>query len=404
MTTELILAAIIALIILGSLAMIFTKKFRKTGLMTLGTIILILSVTGYLIFHPKHYNRNYLKHSTEWENLTIRQYADSLGFYIGAIPGATGITDPLFLLNFNSMTPESALKMGPLLRNKSIGDYDFSYADKLVNQGLEKNLRVRGHTLIWGKLSDNFKDPDLNKWLEAFPEEERSAKLKELMTNHITTVLNHFKGRIKVWDCVNEPTSYFRKGYPDDNVYQRYLGDNYIRDAFRIAHSVDPEVKLYLNEGLLDYTDKQADYFATLVKKLKDDNVPIHGVGLQSHIAANKDTSIIDLQNYIKEFTDLGLEVEITELDIRLRIFNGAEDPYEAQGRYYARLIEACMANPMCKGVTFWGLSDNRCWMDHSFIYTKPNEPYFFDADMNPKPAFYEVYETLKTATEKRLQ
>jgi len=73
MTTELILAAIIALIILGSLAMIFTKKFRKTGLMTLGTIILILSVTGYLIFHPKHYNRNYLKHSTEWENLTIRQ-------------------------------------------------------------------------------------------------------------------------------------------------------------------------------------------------------------------------------------------------------------------------------------------------------------------------------------------
>jgi endo-1,4-beta-xylanase len=132
-----------------------------------------------------------------------------------------------------------------------------------------------------------------------------------------------------------------------------------------------------------------------LVRKLKEEGVPLHGIGIQSHIAV--DTAIADLSNYIRKFTDMGLEVEITELDIRLRLFDGTDDPYEAQGRYYARLIETCMANPMCKGVTFWGFSDDKCWMD-SYPFPKPNEPYLFDAGLNPKPAFYEIYKTMKSA------
>lgn len=98
----------------------------------------------------------------------------------------------------------------------------------------------------------------------------------------------------------------------------------------------------------------------------------------------------------------MGLEVEITELDIRLRIFDGADDPYEAQGKYYARLISACMANPMCKGVTFWGISDKWCWIDQ-LPTPRPNEPYLFDKDMNPKPAFYELYKILKDTYEHRI-
>jgi endo-1,4-beta-xylanase len=391
--------AIFVMLILTAIVMIFIRKCRKTGLIALGILITILVIAGLWIFHPKHYDRKYLEQSSEWKNLFIRQYADSLGFYLGAIPGGTEISDPLFYRNFNSVTPENALKMGPLLKDLKIGQYDFTAADMIVNEALQKNLRIRGHTLVWGKQSDTFKKPDLRKWLETFPKADRSRILKETMENHITTVLDHFRGKINIWDCVNEPTSYIRKGRLENNVYLKYLGEDYIAEAFRIAHSVDPDIKLFLNEELYDYNDRQASFFVDLVRKLKENDVPVHGIGIQSHIAI--DTAIADLKDYISKFTDMGLEVEITELDIRLRLFDGYEDPYEEQGKYYARLIDACMANPMCKGVTFWGFSDDNCWMD-SYPFPKPNEPYLFDAEKNPKPAFYDIYKTMKAEWNKK--
>lgn len=396
-----IIVTVIAVVVIGSIVMIFIKKLRKAGLMIFGSLIIIFIVVWDLFFKPKQYEKTYLQNVSEWKGLNIRQYADSIVFYIGAIPGGTEIGDPLFSNNFNSVTPENALKMGPLFKGGSIGEYDFSSADKLVDQALAKNLRVRGHTLVWGKQSDMFKNPDLRKWLETFPKEERTMQLKELTDSHIVTVLNHFRGRIKTWDCVNEPTSFIKKGEIEHNVYSEYLGENYIAEAFILAHSVDSSLKLFLNEQITNYNDKQADSFAELVRNLKNSNVPINGVGIQSHILTKTDTAIIDHQNYIKIFTDMGLEVEITELDIRLRIFDAAKDPYDAQGRYYSRLIEACIANPLCKGVTFWGFSDDKCWIDN-YPFPKPNEPYFFDPEMKPKPAFYEVYKTLKYSFESR--
>jgi endo-1,4-beta-xylanase len=395
MKTLIILGAIGAVIILASIVMIFKKKHRRTGLIILGLIIIILVLIWFLRLKPKQYDKTYLKNTSEWQYKSIRQYADSIGFYIGAIPFGTEIDNDLFCNNFNSITLENALKMGPLLRDGKIGEYDFTNADKLVDQALAKNLRVRGHTLVWGKQSDMFKNPDLRKWLETFPKEERTRRLKELTDKHITTVLNHFRGRINTWDCVNEPTSLYKTGEIENNVYTEYLGKDYISDAFKLAHSVDSSLKLFLNEQIFDYNNKQAECFAELVRNLKKNDVPVSGIGIQSHILTN--TAIIDLQNYIKIFTDMGLEVEITELDIRLRIFDAAKDPYDAQGRYYARLIKAAMANPMCKGVTFWGFSDDKCWIDN-YPFPKPNEPYFFDSEMKPKPAFNEVYQTLKYA------
>lgn len=97
----------------------------------------------------------------------------------------------------------------------------------------------------------------------------------------------------------------------------------------------------------------------------------------------------------------MGLEVELTEIDMRLRIFDAADDPYEAQGKYYARLIKACMENPACKGVTFWGFSDGWCWID-ALPFPKPNEPYLFDSELNPKPAFFEIYSLLRKSYESK--
>lgn len=152
-----LILALVALIIVSSIVMLFLRRLRRAGLIMLGSLIIIFLVIILVFFSPRQYERKYLQRSEEWKSLTFRQYADSLGFYIGTIPGGTDISDPVFCNNLNSVTPENSLKMGPLFRDKKIGEYDFTEADRIVNQALEKKLRVRGHTLVWGKQSDMFK-------------------------------------------------------------------------------------------------------------------------------------------------------------------------------------------------------------------------------------------------------
>ena len=396
-------ATLIVALIIVSIILIFVRRYRKLGIWMLVTLVSLIILTAVYIYFPRHFKRNYLQKDHEWSGLTFRKYADSLHFYIGAIPGETPLSDPVFSENFNSVTPENALKMGPLLKDFKVGEYDFSQADLIVNQAMERKLRVRGHTLVWGKQSDMFKSPDLRAWLEKYPEKERSSMLQKAIDNHITTVLNHFRGRIHIWDVVNEPMSMILSGRLENNTFLKYLGEEYVSRSFQKAHSVDPDLKLYLNENLISYTGKTAEAFLELVKKLRDNKVPIDGVGIQAHIGAKRDTSIADFIKFIKRITDMDLEVEITEIDARLRLFDGADDPYEAQGKYYGRILKACLGNPLCKGLTFWGFSDNRSWQDSmSALFPKPNEPYLFDGDMNPKPAYYHVYKTMKNEYEAR--
>jgi len=398
-----LLAAVISAVIIGSVILMFIKKYRKIGISLLGVLLGILIIAAVYVYHPRHYDRDYLEKYTGWNQLTLRGYADSLHFYIGAIPGGISVTDPLFYENLNSVTPENDLKMGTLLKDLKNGAYDFSQADMLVDQALEKHLRIRGHTLVWGKLSDRFRSPDLMAYLENYPEQERGKILQAVIDNHITTVLNHYKGRITTWDVVNEPMSMFSDGELEDNVYLKYLGEEYIARSFELAHSVDPDMKLFLNENFISYAGKTAESFLELIRKLKDDDVPVDGVGIQAHSTPTDDISLAELESFMKRITDLGMEVEITELDARLRSFKKAEDPYEAQGEFYGRLLKACLNNPMCKGLTFWGFSDSHSWQDQlPLFFPKPNEPYLFDEEMHPKPAYYEIYKMLKAEYEAR--
>ena len=328
----------------------------------------------------------------EYSNIPLREMADKAGFYIGSIGGVDMISRPEFTSAVNSVTPERALKMQGVFKNMEVGNYDFTEGDAIVDFALDKNLRVRGHTLIWGKLSHYFKAPDLDKYLSNFPEQERTGILKKIFEDHIITMLNHYQGRVGVWDVVNEPLELFGNGELEENVYSRYLGENYIEEAFRLAHEVDPELKLYLNEQLMNYHDERARGLLELVRKLQQNNVPIHGIGLQSHIPLEL-PDLNNMRNYLKEIEEMGLEVELTEVDVRLILFKDAEDPYEAQAKFYAELLKVCLESPACKGITFWGFTDAHSWMDGSWMFPKPNEPYFYDKDMNPKPIIKALYD-----------
>ena len=385
---------IIALIIflglfLISLFCLFFKKTRAiAGRSAIGSLLCMVGVL-LKVYYPLTFERHYLKHpDTVNSEQTLAMHVRQSPIYLGAaVRSMSQLSDTKYMNLFTSITPENDLKLGGVLIDLDKLLYDFSAADQMVDAALAKGLRVRGHALVFGKASDMFKSPDLDAWLEKYTQEERRGVLLNLMTTHIETVLTHYKGRIHEWDVVNEVLGLFSNGEYEENVFYRHIGEDYIRIALETARRVDPDVKLYLNEQLRNYNNQRAEAFYHLIAKLIEQGVPLDGVGLQAHNLYEL-APPTTLKTYMERLSRLGVSIEITELEARLRLFKDAPDPYSAQGEYYRDVASQCLLVEECKGVTFWGFADNISWMDElPFLFPQPNEPYLLDAKGNKKPA-----------------
>lgn len=380
----LIVIAVVTLLVALIVPSRVLRKRWSFGLFALQAIVLVI-VTWFHI-QPKVYPKIY--EGKQGDSLNIAELASHRDFFIGAAVSNDPEMLELAKEHFNSVTPDNALKWGRLVDNKDLLSYDFTEADALVEFALENELRVRGHVLVWGRAADFFKSPDLRKILKNVPEAEIPSKLEFYMKNNIETLLNKYRGKILQWDCVNEPLEVFGGGF-DTNIYYEYLGKDYIANAFKWAHEVDPEVELYLNEQFDQYDSEKAYAFLEYVEELVAGGVPIDGVGIQAH-AMFTVPRIEPFRKFLKVISDLGLKIEITELDARLRLFGGRDDPYQAQGNFYEAFVAACLENPLCSGVTIWGVSDRHVWYDGLGVFKlhRPNESNLFDEEMAPKPAY----------------
>jgi endo-1,4-beta-xylanase len=278
----------------------------------------------------------------------------------------------------------------------AVGSYDFGDADSIADFAASAGVRLRGHTLLWrDQLPADFVDT-----VEAAT--DPAAKLRELIDEHLSTVIPRYRDVVAVWDVVNEPLRQFT-GDLDPNIFGRTLGEGYIDEAFRRAHELDPDAQLVLNEFLLFYglgtpLDHKAQGFVDLVKRLLDRGVPIHGVGVQAHFFGLEPglfplPTREDFENFLRALADLGVAVELTELDVSINYFQGAPDPFARQAEFYGEVVGACMAVPKCTAVTTWGLGDSRTWLDvvPPFNILAPHEPLLFDALLEPKPAYFAV-------------
>ncbi|SMF56374.1 endo-1,4-beta-xylanase [Alteromonadaceae bacterium Bs31] len=383
------------------------KSNNKTllkWLMGLLAFLMLASLLAYLYwFKAIEFERPYLLDSKHGHTAELRQYAQARNFYLGASTETVQeLLSPQFTKTFNSSTPTNLLKLGKLVQLPGLNQspqtlrYDFTAADTWLESAQQNGIRVRGHTLVWGRLSDDYHSPNLQVWLDSFPSaEQKKHQLTALMKTHIEKVLNHYRGKIEQWDVVNEPLELLGDGALDKNVFTRYIGENYIAEALRHAHTIDPSVKLYINEQLHNYSGGKAQAFMALVKSLIAQGVPLHGVGLQHHMLFHLE-SPESTRQYLHSLQELGLESEITELDARLRLFKSSKDPYQAQGDYYGQIVKACLELRSCKGVTFWGLNDKNSWHDEAgFMFPKPNEPYLYDASNVAKPGIKAIYDVL---------
>ena len=301
----------------------------------------------------------------------------------------------LIAANFTSLTAENELKWRSLAPEPE--RYDFAAADRFVAFAEQHGQRMRGHTLVWARLNGT------PRWLEA--EVEKAAdppeRLRELIRTHIATTVGRYRGRIAQWDVVNEPLA-SRGGDMDlRSIFQRHLGTGYIAEAFRLAAAADPNAQLFLNEVFTERDERKFASLVTLARELLDAGVPIHGIGLQGHFT--RVPNGVQLERKLRRVAELGLLVEMTEVDMPIQLFAGSVDPLEAQARSYADVTAACLNVERCTGVTMWGLSDAHSWLDsRGRGQGRPlARPLLFDTELQPKSAYFAMVRTLLAASPK---
>lgn len=204
----------------------------------------------------------------------LRQTATDRGFTIGAavdpdlLRTDVGYRETL-RREFNAVTPENALKMGPL--RPSRGTYDFTDADAIVDFGRANGMYVRGHTLVWHNQTPT--------WFQAW--DYTDDQLCAFLRDHIHTVAGRYRSKIDAWDVVNEAVD--DDGTLRDTVWYDAMGVEYLDRAFEWANEVAPDTALYYNDYGADAVNEKSDAIYGLIKRLLDRGVPIDGVGLQLH-------------------------------------------------------------------------------------------------------------------------
>jgi endo-1,4-beta-xylanase len=307
-------------------------------------------------------------------------------------------TDEALLIRreFNSVTPENAMKMGPIHPREH--EYFWADADSIVAFAQRSKMKIRGHTLCWHNQTP--------RWM--FTDEKGDtvsrAVLLQRLKEHITTVVSRYKGKIYAWDVVNEVISDRGDEVYRKSAWYKICGPEFIALAFQYAHEADPGALLFYN----DYNEidpvKREKIFK-MVMELKQAGVPIHGVGLQAHWAINEPTRE-QLDKTLARFAESGLALQITELDISVypkehnarekrtedadQTFTAAKE--QQQLEVYATCFELFRKYKQhITGITFWNISDRRSWLDNFPVRNRKDYPLLFDKDLKPKKVYQAV-------------
>ena len=305
----------------------------------------------------------------------------------------------LIAREFNSVTAENAMKWG-VIRPDGV-NWQWERADRLVAFARQLDMHVLGHTLVWHSQVPRsvFLGTD-GKALD------RNALLGR-MREHIEAIVDRYKGRVHTWDVVNEALD-------EGNGWRRsqwhdIIGSDFMEQAFRFAHAADPAARLLYNDYNMHNPAKR-DFLVAVLKDYLDRGVPIHGIGLQSHVGLTY-PDIEEWERSIATYSRLGLEVHVTELDVDVLPspyqqsaeisnrfqYSRENDPWPEQlpdeiqvklAERYEQLFRILLSyRKSVERVTFWGLHDGISWKNDFPIPGRTNYPLLFDRDMKPKPA-----------------
>ncbi|MFF1834966.1 endo-1,4-beta-xylanase [Streptomyces sp. NPDC058231] len=306
---------------------------------------------------------------------TLHDLASAQGRYFGSATDNPELSDSAYTATlgseFGQITPGNSMKWDTTEPQQ--GRFDFAKGDAITGFAQAHGQTVRGHTLVWHS--------QLPGWVSALP----SAQVEAAMVNHITEVAGHYRGSVAAWDVVNEP-------FNDDGTFRTSpfydaMGSDYIATALRAAHAADPDARLYINDYNTEGLGAKSDAMYDLVSGLVAEGVPIDGVGFQGHLAVQYGFPGGMRQN-LQRFADLGLDVAVTELDVRMQLPAGAAG-LATQATYYRDVVEACLGVERCVGITVWDYTDKYSWVPGAF--PGQGAANLYDDNLRTKPAYAAV-------------
>ena len=422
-------------------------EFRPIGQVSMIKNFLLVVIIFFLFFTS-------LRINSEAREEHLKTLAEKKDKYIGTAVSFQALENDkiyseVLVDEFSVVTPENELKFNATEPRRNL--FDFKKADAIVEFARSRNMKIRGHTLVWYR-----SDPQWTKEKKYSKEE-----LKEILHNHIKSVVGHYKGKIYCWDVVNE--AFESDGSLRHNIWYNIIGPEYIEMAFRWAHEADQNALLFYNDFDIEVSNVKSDAVYKFIKELENKGVPINGIGFQAHFDLDSDDNIKRMDLNIKRFAELGLETNFTELDItiaenilkqkffdigphgtiilsklinagllgevsstkvRMRnridlIENGMrkisgkdfdkiwyilqqslaygpmvnrKEKLKKQAEIYSNVFRACLDYPSCKGVVLWGFTDAYAWLRHAIDSDAPN---IFDKQYNPKQAYYEIMKVI---------
>ncbi|KAJ5779838.1 hypothetical protein N7457_007558 [Penicillium paradoxum] len=297
--------------------------------------------------------------------------------YFGSATDNPELTDTAYLAQlsntdeFGQITPGNAQKWDAI--EPSQNTFTYTNGDTVASLAAQNGQKLRCHTLVWHS--------QLPSWVSSGT--WTNATLIAAMKNHITNVVTHYKGKCYAWDVANEALN--EDGTYRDSVFYQTIGEAYLPIAFATAAAADPDAKLYYNDYNIESPGSKSTGAQRIVKLVQQYGAKIDGVGLQAHFIVGSTPSQSAQTTNLAAFTDLGVEVAYTELDIRMTL-PSTDALLAQQSTDYRNSVAACVANTKCVGVTIWDYTDKYSWVPNTFSGQGAACPW--DENLVKKPAY----------------
>jgi len=196
-------------------------------------------------------------------------------FYIGTAMNAGHITGKdtaairIIKQQFNTITADNCMKCGPLQPVE--GRFNFNLSDQFVEFGMQNQMFIVGHCLVWHSQAP--------KWF--FVDENGNDVSREVLISriksHIQTVVGRYKGKVKGWDVVNE--AILDDGSWRQSKLYTIIGPDFVKLAFQFAHEADPDAELYYNDYSMALPGRR-EGVVKMVKELQKDGTRITPPGM----------------------------------------------------------------------------------------------------------------------------
>jgi endo-1,4-beta-xylanase len=357
----------------------------RTKFLSRTTLVALLSLTVFQVGASPHLSPSALA--------TLRGAGERHQIMVGAAAASAHLAEPEYAnvlgAEFSQLQAENEMKFGVIhpRPDSDAEPYDFRGGDALVAFAQAHNMVVRGHTLIWHN--------QLPAWISKGT--FTAPALAEVLHSHIRTVMAHYATKIYAWDVVNEAFDDY--GSMRSTVWYDApgigsgAGTGYIEQALRWAHDADPQAKLFYNDYDAEEINKKSDAIYAMAKDFKKRGVPLDGIGFQTHITLKFDdpAKLASYARNLQRFADLGLDLHMTEIDIRLSDTSPAS--LAAQAKLYGEIASLCVQQPLCKLLQTWGFTDKHSWIPS--FYKGQGWALLWDEQYRKKPAYSAVRDAL---------